>query len=57
MNAKPKANEHRYVPGHVKMEGYSKPCEAEITWTWDGKRFSMSAAVWLPSKRDIIIGG
>ncbi len=32
-------------------------CPAELEISWDGKRFSATAQIWMPSRRDIYIGG
>lgn len=50
--------ENKYYLG--KCDGYGRGrayCDAYITWTFDGKKFSMCAEVWRPSKSDIIMGG
>jgi hypothetical protein len=53
-----RSDENKYYLGLC--DGYGrggKYSEAFITWAFDGKRFSMCAEVWLPSKRDILMGG
>lgn len=45
--------EHRYVLGQVDYENKGKKnCEAAITWSLEGGRFSMSAEIWNPRKTD-----
>lgn len=49
---------YRYVPGKVDYDGNGRAnCEAEITWTLENGRFSMSAGIWMPSKRDLLACG
>jgi len=49
---------HKYLLGLCDAEGRGvKRNEAYITWDFEDGKFSMCAEVWLPSKRDIIMGG
>lgn len=50
--------EHRYVLGKVDYTNSGKRnCEAAITWSLEGGRFSMCAEIWQANKRDIYTGG
>lgn len=50
--------EHRYVLGKCDYNTPGKKnCEAEITWGLKDGKFSMSAGIWMPSKRDYLCCG
>lgn len=52
------SKEHRYVLGKVDyLHIGNANCEAAITWSLKDGRFSMSAEIWQPNKRDILAGG
>lgn len=49
--------EKTFLLGKVAQPGHRGLCDVEIDVRWDGKSFAASAAIWLPSRRDIICGG
>lgn len=52
------SKENRYVLGLCDYNNTGKKnCEAAITWTFCGGKFSMSAEIWNPRKTDIYCGG